>query len=136
MPIDYLYPLEQTGQQYVVNGRAATPEVLALEAASGEHSCFLVSAHIGDLEREDRIWFRASLPEQRLVAMGWVQAPAYEGTDDGLWRVVVAFDRDISRRLQQDRDAPVVRAARQAVWEATAEESAALKRYAGLKALT
>jgi len=132
MPTDYLYPLEQTGQQYVVNGRAATPEVLAMAAASGEHACFLVSANVNDLVRGDRIWFRAGSPEQCMVAMAVVQAPPYRGTIDDLWRVVVAFDPGASRRLQQNPGEPVIRAARQAVWKATAEESTALERAAEL----
>jgi hypothetical protein len=132
MPADYLYPLEQSGNIYVVNGRAATPEVLALEAASGEHTSFLVPVNFKELAREDRIWFRAGSPEQRLVAMGVVQAPAYRGTDDDLWRVVVAYDHAVSRRLQQNPGVPAVRVVRQAVWKATVEEAAALAQFAGL----
>jgi hypothetical protein len=48
-------------------------EVMALEAASGEHSAFLLSAGSERVERGDRICFRAGAPEQRIVALRIVQ---------------------------------------------------------------
>jgi hypothetical protein len=69
---------------------------MALEAALGEHSSFL-------------------------LAVG-------QGTDDGRWRVVVALDAQASRRLQRASEQPELRAVRQAVWVATDEEAAGLRK--------
>lgn len=132
MATDYLYPLEQTGLKYVVHGRAARPEVMAAEAALGEHSSFLVSTNVAAIKPGDRIWFRAGVPEQRIVAVGVVQAAPYQGIGDDRWRIVVALDSAASRRLQQARRQPSVRAVRRAVWKATAHEAAELRKITGL----
>jgi hypothetical protein len=119
---DYLYPLEQTGREFVVNGRAATPDVMEKQARSGEHSSYLLSTGFSMLGRGDRIWFRAGAGERRVVAVGIVQTTPYQGTDDGRWRAVVALNHKATQRLQKAKQRPHIRAVRQAVWRASVDE--------------
>jgi len=131
VPADFLYPLEQTGRQFVIHGCPATPEIVASVESLGEHVSFLLAVNAATVKRGDRFWFRAGRPEQRIVAVGLVQAAPYLGTDDE-WHIVVAIDPVASERLRSSSAQPVVRAARQAVWKATSAEAAELAKIAML----
>jgi hypothetical protein len=56
----------------------------------------------------------------------------HQGRDDGRWRVVVALDAEASRHLQQAAAQPELRVVRRAVWAATDEEAADLRKIAKL----
>lgn len=130
---DFLYPLEQSGTYFQIDGEAATAATVSvLTRRPDEHICFLLAVNAHKIRRGDRIWFRASRPEQRVIAVGIAQSAPYEGTDDGSWRVPVAFQPRPSRRLQRaGGQTGAVRAVRQAVWEASAAEVAALLQVCG-----
>ena len=130
---DYLYPLEQTGRNFTVNDEAATPEVMEDEARKG-HGTYLLTKHWTRVSPLDRIWFRASAPEGRVVAVGVVQTWPYKGTD-GQWRIVVDVNELATKLLQKTTERPSVRAPRNAVWRATTAETSELHRITNYELL-